>query len=102
MPTGVYPRKGKKKFFQKTATRAYRSPFQSRDQRITELEAEVKEFREHKHAARFAKELGDAVMTILANKPFKQWPEVAKVAYAHVSRNQEVSAQLYYDRLPKE
>lgn len=50
---------------------------------------------------RFACEVGNNIMLMLANKPYVDWPDLAKTAFTHAQDRQETTAYLYKQRLPK-
>lgn len=66
-----------------------------------ELKRQVQELRLSPNLTRFASEVGNNIMIVLANKPYDQWPELAKMAFKCASDRQEVLAHLYQERLPK-
>lgn len=68
---------------------------------IESLKAEIDTTRTHAHRARFAREIGENIMLILANTPFARWPEIAKIAFKHAQDRQETTAYLYKQNLPE-
>lgn len=68
---------------------------------IESLKTEIENMRHAHHRARFAREIGENIMIILANKPFSQWPEIAKIAFKHAQDRQETTAYLYKQNLPE-
>lgn len=69
--------------------------------RIAELEKQIDDMRNAAHKARFAREVGENIMLMLANTSFAKWPDMAKTAFKHAEDRQETSAYLYKQCLPK-
>ena len=65
------------------------------------LKRQIDELRMQPHIARFAKEIGGNIMLMLANTPYKRWPELAKTAFTHAAERQDTLAYFYKQRLPK-
>lgn len=65
------------------------------------LKQQLAELRMQPNLERFAREVGDNVMLMLANKPYEQWPDLAKLAFKHAADRQDVTAYFYRQRLPK-
>lgn len=65
------------------------------------LRQEIAELRFTPMLARFASEVGDNLMLMLANIPFERWPDLAKTAFNHARDRQETTAHFYRERLPK-
>jgi hypothetical protein len=66
-----------------------------KDAEIARLKAEIERLHDVKYIRQFADELTKNIGTMLAVTPFSKWPEMAKVAYRHAERDQEVSAWVY-------
>lgn len=48
----------------------------------------------------FAHEVGNNLMIMLANKPFVDWPDLAKIAYRHAANGRGTVAHFYKSNLP--
>lgn len=49
----------------------------------------------------FAERLGNNILTGLAQKPYKEWPEYAKTAFTWTAHEMPTAAQIYKEQLPK-
>lgn len=65
------------------------------------LKKQIDELRMQPYLTAFIKEISANIMLILANKPFDQWPEEAKIAFRHAQERQDTIAYMYLQRLPK-
>lgn len=65
-----------------------------------ELKKKISDLQFQPHLVRFASEVGNNIMLMLANTSFDKWPELAKIAYRHAQEHQETTAYLYKQRLP--
>lgn len=65
------------------------------------LKQEIAELRMAPNLHRFAREVGDNLMLMLANMPYERWPDLAKSAFKHAQDRQETTAHFYRERLPK-
>lgn len=52
--------------------------------------------------APFTKDLCNSIGLILANTPYSQWPQVARVAFDYAARQTPTTAGIYKSRLPEE
>ena len=68
---------------------------------LARVEKELEEERFKPHLQGFANRLGESILVLLATKAFKDWPEIAKIAFEHEARKSPTSAHFYKLRLPK-
>lgn len=78
-----------------------RNPWKQKDEKIAALEAEIAELRLKPMLTMFANQLGNNILTVLASKPYEEWPQHAKDAFAYTATMMPVPAYYYKDRLPK-
>lgn len=64
------------------------------------LRAEINRLRLQPSLVSLAHEIGNNIMTILANTPFEKWPDLAKTAFKYAAKRQETTAYFYKERLP--
>lgn len=50
----------------------------------------------------FVTEAINSLGMLLANKPFKDWPDIAKLAYKHAGKGMPTGYALYMQHLPKD
>lgn len=79
-----------------------RHPMQVKNDEIKRLQAEIEVLRDQKIVHQFANAMLENIGIILAHKPFSEWPELAKIAYRHAERKQEVAAFIYRKYCAKE
>ncbi len=70
--------------------------------RIDALERELDEMRLKPTLRHFGQKLGEAIVTLLANTPYSEWPNEAKIAFRDVEEKFPIAAFHYMERLPKE
>lgn len=49
----------------------------------------------------FTDRLATSILTILATKPYSEWPKEAQLAFEHEQRKTPTAAHFYVERLPK-
>lgn len=67
---------------------------------IDELRKEIQDLKDDKLIEPFVRLMLERIGVELANMPFDEWPNIARIAYQYSARETPNSANLYYVRLP--
>jgi hypothetical protein len=78
-----------------------RNAFTRYEEIIAELKKQLQDERDNKALKQFTDSLSAGIITILALKPYEQWPEVAKIAFKYNEAQMPTAAWLYKSKLPK-
>ena len=65
------------------------------------LRKEITDLKLQHLVEKFAVKLGNNILTILANTPWKDWPEIAKTCVEHEARRTPNIVEYYLNSLPK-